>query len=747
MNLGKKNIFIFLGLIVLIGVSVKASDASAVYSVHCASYKMADKANDDVQKLLSLGYPAFYLAVEIEGKGKWYRVYAGKFDNKKKATLLAQTLTTNKMVSDYLIIKLPAENSVLTKKDKKVPIAATGKKKKSPAVITKDADKSTQNPLALIEGRDTAKNERIQKTIKEIDEPSSGLPIYDKALGEMKQKEYAKALETFKEFVAREDTQKEWGERALRHMADCHYYLGEKGSKEHLLIAVEFYKNTLQSFPDPKRENASTYYRLARTYDYLKFYPEALRNYEYLISKYSNSSYASEAIFRIGELHFLTGKYNQAIEKLVAYLIKNRGGDYAKQAFYLIADCYYKTKQSANAEVWFRDAQKKWSDLADIPKEVVMDLGVHKYSLRRYDEAIEAFSFYVNMYSQDEKLKEVLLLLANSYKATDQISAALPIFNLIIDKYPESKEATESIMMMASLGVEKPGVKVVLSLNNVNYYKQPLDAYDAILRKNPTGEFAELATLRKADALQKMHRNKKAADVYLEFLNTYPSSKVVGEAREGFKAASAGLIDDYFDKKDYLAVAYIYFQAYKAIRIQNDEYKQVSKIALSLKELGLTEHYLNLLKDYKKVGKDEQTLNRVILDIAEGQMSQGKYDEAQKTLEELNIRPSVKDSGLIMAIKKNQAAISYKKGVYDKAIVNYDDVVRSGQNSNDPELRYWSQFYTGKSYLKMEKNADAQKTFAEIKTQSGPDGFWTKVVDYCVEDQKWWDKYGERLKK
>ena len=747
MNLGKKYFFIFLGLIVLVGVSVKASDASAVYSVHCASYKMAENAHDDVQKLLSLGYPAFYLAVEIKGKGKWYRVYAGKFDNKKKATLLAQTLMTNKIVSDYLIFKLPAENSVLTKQDKTVLTVATGKKKKSPAVSTKDVEKSKQKPLDLIEGKHPAKNERAQTAIKEIDEPSSGSPIYDQALGEMKQKDYAKALTTFKEFVAREDTKNDWGERALRHMADCHYYLGEKGSKEHLLIAVEFYKNTLHSFPDPRKENASTYYRLARTYDYLKFYPESLRNYEYLVSKYSNSSYASEALFRIGELYYSTGKYNQAIEKLVAYLIKNRGGDYAKQAFYLIADCYYKTKQSANAEIWFRDAQKKWSDLADIPKEIVMDLGVHKYSLCRYDEAIDAFSFYVNMFSQDEKLKEVLLLLANSYKAADQIPSALTILNLIIDKYPESKEATESIMLMASLGVEKPGVKVILSLNNVNFYKQPLDAYDAILRKNTKGEIAELATLRKADALQKMNRNKKAADVYLEFLRTYPSSKMADEARLGFKTASAGLIDDYFDKKDYLAVAYIYFQAYKPILIKNDEYKQVSKIALSLRELGLTEDSLNLLRDYKKVGKDEQILNRVMLDIAEGQMTQAKYDEAEKTLEELSIRPSVKDSGLIMAIKKNQAAISYKKGVHDNAMVNYDAVVRPGQNSNDPELKFWSQFYTAKSYLKMEKNADAQKTFAEIKTQSGPDGFWTKVVDYYVDDQKWWDKYGERLKK
>jgi tetratricopeptide (TPR) repeat protein len=503
-------------------------------------------------------------------------------------------------------------------------------------------------------------------------------------------------------------------------------------------------------------------------------------------------------------------------------LIKYRGGDYAQQAFYLIANCYYKTNQSANAEVWFRDAQKKWPDLIDIPKDVVLDMGRHKYSLRRYDEAINTFSFYANMYPQDEKLKEILMLLANSYKAEGQISAALTILNLIIDKYPESKEASESIMLMALLGLEKPGVKVLSTLKNVNYYKQPIDAYDTILMRNPTGEIAEVAILKKADALHKLHHNKKAADVYLEFLSMYPQSKMADEARVGFKTASAGLINDYFDKKDFLAVAYIYFKAYKAVPMQADEYKQLSKIALSLKELGLTEDYLNLLRDYKKVGKDEQILNRVMLDIAEGQMAQAKYDEAQKTLEELISRPSVKESGLIAAIRKNQAEISYRKGLYDKAIANYDNVVRSGQNikdpaqtywqyasslkkqkenslalqnyllaakyfdqdkqqeanagaaykeigdlyfktknfksglemynsavnkSNDPELKSWSQLYIGKSYLKMEKNADAQKTFTEIKNQSGPDGFWTKVVDYYVEDQKWWDKYGERLKK
>ncbi len=905
MSLRKIYFSIISGLIVLIIGFVSAYGSSAVYTVHCSSYKSASKASDDVQKLLSLGYPAFYFAVEIEGRGKWYRVYAGKFDSKRKAHLLAQTMKRNKVISDYLILNLSADssvqdktltggnssekkvssspklvvvankdtkryhlpgmplytkvkkyhrvlfvseqeainagyqkaetesdltaiekkkenktagkiiagNTVLSSKQDKKLLTAALKKIKSSAVNTKDVDKKTQKPLALIGKKDHAKDEKARTAIMDIDEPSSGSPLYNQALDEMKQKDYGKALATFKEYIAREDTKNEWGERALRHMADCHYYLGEKGSKEHLLIAVEFYKNTLQSFPDPRKENASTYYRMARTYDYLKLYPEAIKNYESLISKYTNSSYASEAAFRIGELFCKTKKYNQAIEKLIAYLIKNRGGDYAKQAFYLIADCYYKTNQSANAEVWFCDAWKKWPDFIDIPKEIISDMGQHKYSLRRYDEAISAFSFYANMYPQDEKLKEVLMMLANSYKAADQISSALTILNLIIDKYPESKEASESIMLMASLGLEKPGVKVVSSLKNVNYYKQPIDAYDTILTKNLTGEIAESATLKKADALQKLHRNKKAADVYLEFLNLYPQSKMADEARAGFKTASAGLIDDYFDKKDYLAVAYIYFKAYKAVPMRADEYKQLSKIALSLKELGLTEDYLNLLKDYKKVGKDEQILNRVMLDIAEGQMAQAKYDGAQKTLDDLISRPSVKGSSLITAIRKNQAEISYRKGLYDKAITDYDAVVRSGQNinnpaqiywqyasslkeqkensqalqnyliavkyfdqnkqseanagaaykeigdlyfktknfksglemynsalnkSNDPELKSWSQFDIGKSYLKMDKNADAQKTFTEIKNQSGPDGFWTKVVDYYVEDQKWW---------
>jgi hypothetical protein len=62
------------------------------------------------------------------------------------------------------------------------------------------------------------------------------------------------------------------------------------------------------------------------------------------------------------------------------------------------------------------------------------------------------------------------------------------------------------------------------------------------------------------------------------------------------------------------------------------------------------------------------------------------------------------------------------------------------------DLQNWALYNTGKSFLKSEKNPEAQKAFNQIKNISGPDGFWAQVVDYYIYDQKWWNKNREYLK-
>ena len=302
----------------------------------------------------------------------------------------------------------------------------------------------------------------------------------------------------------------------------------------------------------------------------------------------------------------------------------------------------------------------------------------------------------------------------------------------------------------------------------------------------------------------------------------HPESKRVAEAAKGLKTASAALIDEYYAKKDYLAVAYVYFKSYGAVALLSDEYPQVSKIALSLKELGFMDDYASILKRYLKVVKDETIINKVSLDIADGLIMQGKFDDAQKVVDALAVKPSVKNSALMTRIRKSQAEMAYRRERYDQAVVNYDAVVRSGQEFSDPgrtyanyarslkeqkdnaqalqnyltavqylgaekrekvnagiaykeigdlylknnnlagglnmynqalasstdeELKRWSQFLVGKTYLKMNKDDQAQNTFTQMKTAAGPEGFWTKVVDFYVADYQWWEKYGNSVDK
>ena len=941
-NIFKKEVF----LIIIFWVVMCAGEvcAQGIYAVHVASFKTLKQAQANVEQLNAQGQQAFVEEANVPGSGKWYRVYAGKFDTRQKASAAAVEMKNKKLIDKIFIHHLPQNKSAAKPSNAKVsgneksgapevkqaaaaaPVygnkdtkryhlpgmpyynkikkhhrivfkseqeaidkgyykAGTGRD--AGDMVEKPAEKTVEKPQAKTGAADrpaqtaapsttaassqasalssvieqlkkarekmTKKDKTAQKPgeeqkptpaalppppmaetekekeetfvepdEKDIVEPASDSPLYNKALNELKSRKFEQALVTFKEYISREDTPKEWGQRALRHMADAHYWLGKAGSREELMMASEFYKNTLENFPDPRKENALTYYRLAKTYELLKYYSEAIRQYQNLTKKYPDSPLVPEAYYKIGELYYTDGRYAQAEESLLQYLLKYRGKANTKKSYYLIAHSYFKDKQSGNAELWFRDAQRKWSSYKGVPKDILMDLGNHKMNLRRYDEAISILSYYANIYPGDEKIKQVLWLLADAYRLNGQVSAALAVYHRVIEKYPDSKEAVESRLKMADLGVEKPGAKVFMAISGIDNYKHPIDTYDDILMKYVTGDLAEQAMLHKAAALVKKDQKRKAADVYLEFLSLFPESKRISEASSGLKSAAAAIIDEYSARKDHLAVAYVYFRSFGALPLQAEEYPQVQKIAASLKELNFIDDYTGILQKYLAVARDEQVINKVSVDVAEGLICKGKLDDAEKILLSVSSKPAVKKGNLMTAIRKNLADIAYKREQYAQAVADYGDVIRSGQelqnpgkiysryarslkeqkensqalqnylaavkylssekrekgnvgiayneigdlyvkgdnlglgvnmynkaleNATNPDMKLWTQFLIGNTYLKLSRDEQARNIFTQIKTTTGPESFWSKVVDFYTVDSQWWGKYGSMIKK
>jgi tetratricopeptide (TPR) repeat protein len=133
-------------------------------------------------------------------------------------------------------------------------------------------------------------------------------------------------------------------------------------------------------------------------------------------------------------------------------------------------------------------------------------------------------------------------------------------------------------------------------------------------------------------------------------------------------------------------------------------------------------HYADSLKEKKDNSRALQNYLTAAKYFGQDKKTAESYGETYKEIGDLYFQTRNYKSGLDM---------------YNKAVMN----------TSDEDLKNWSRIYAGQSYLMMTNNAEAQKTFLQIKTESGPEGFWTKVVDYYVDDQKWWEKYGGQLKK
>ena len=84
LNKIQKNFLLFLSLTFVL-TSTAVSAERAYYSIHIASFKKLETAQDKVNSLEYLGETVFLKITDIPGESKFYRVYLGKYGNSDEA--------------------------------------------------------------------------------------------------------------------------------------------------------------------------------------------------------------------------------------------------------------------------------------------------------------------------------------------------------------------------------------------------------------------------------------------------------------------------------------------------------------------------------------------------------------------------------------------------------------------------------------------------------------------------------------
>ena len=742
-------------------VAVSGADAKDdyFYSIHGASYREQEEARKHILTVGKMGLPAFSKEVNIPGKGLWYRVYIGKYDSlasaKKAANLLKQKNVIDGVgLKRFTAADLPSATTAMNKKVKEpdafVVTSSVNKKAKGSdvaPVVASSVNKKMTEPDAPVVTSDVSKKAKgaeipartFSENRKEAEEegasklpappplpvadqrketpPSAASPL-DNARRAFQAGRYEQAIELINVVINEGKPDKMMQEAALRLMADSHYMIGAKGNPQSSLMATDQYKAILQSYPDPAAGNDAVYNNMAKSYVKLKFLYEALGAWDRLILLYPDSPLFPEAMYRVGEVLFTTGKYDRAADKLAGYLKKYPDGKFAKMAYLTIGDSYYRTKKSEHAVKWFDEVRKKWPDMHDISQAVLENMGKSYMDTGKFGDAFQVFSLYANLYPGTDAGKTAFYNMAHAADEAGNTSLAIKLYSLFINKHPQAKESDESALALATLGVSKPGIKVSPHVAQMGDYREPLKTYDRLLAKDAkpkdattkdatVNSLSEIILLQKAKALEKKGNIKDAITNYLELLEKFPLGKYRQEALTSLKISTLSQLNVYYSKGDHLAVSDLYFRVYGKV-VLTDDFETAFRAGYSLQTIGLYAEAKELYTALKGTNKQNRERNNALtLALADLDVATKKNTEAEEKLRLLLSEGQEKDRKVSGTIKKTLADLYYNTGSFEKAATLYADAFVNQK----PEEEATAYLNYGRSQLAKKMTQAARNNF------------------------------------
>ena len=351
------------------------------------------------------------------------------------------------------------------------------------------------------------------------------------------------------------------------------------------------------------------------------------------------------------------------------------------------------TEQSnSNPPVTVADNKLETAKAAVINVEDYLKTGMQNYYDRKYDGAISSLSQYISLSPNSNQHATVILTIGKSLEEMNRHRAALSIYGRVIEQYPNTPEASLSMIAIADIGVDNPTLKYPICSKGIEYFRDPISAYDTAITNNAPEQMAEHIKFQKSRYFWKTGRYRESCDTCTALLKEFPNTAHRKEIIGILKAGMVSLIDQYHRSGDHISAANLFFQAKQKGMIGTEDIEIMLKSALSFAHLGFYNVSSNILGTIKT-----KTRGKTSVDI-------------------------------------------------DKTIIEFEKI-KSGVAANQVYTdTKWALFQSGKNYLNSNKLSMAEQTLSQLKNTGG-EAFWSKISEYALEDNKWTQKYGGYLSK
>src|SRR5690554_7320588 len=286
--------------------------------------------------------------------------------------------------------------------------------------------KNYQEALKLLKGKNSFENKVAYQKVAFY----RGMELYNEA-------KYQEALEMFSGSL-KEPRDAKFTTRATFWNAETNYVLANYGEA---LIGFKQFQQQANASSTPENKNIT--YNLAYTYFKQKNYPQAISNYkQFISSQQTGDIWLNDAYLRLGDAHFVSSQYAEAIQAYDAAIKINKvDSDYA---FFQKSISYgYEGKASKKIEELENFLQKyPKSTLSD---DAMFELGNSYVKANDDVKALKMYSKLQEDYRMSTFVPRSILRQGLIHYNKSNNEQALNSFKTVAKNYPGTPEANQAV--------------------------------------------------------------------------------------------------------------------------------------------------------------------------------------------------------------------------------------------------------------------------------------------------------------
>jgi TolA-binding protein len=184
--------------------------------------------------------------------------------------------------------------------------------------------------------------------------------------------------------------------------------------------------------PDMLMLVANAYHQLGRNSDALKYYDQ-------LLKEFPNSDSAKDAQFERLRVLYAADDPNLATE-IDKYVAANPDAQKRDEALLMKAEVFFRKQDYQDAVSIYSGLELSRQLTGNRKGDVLFRLGWCQMQLRDLDQAIKAFTSFIDTYPGHKMIQYALIQRALAYQSQKNLAAALKDFDALIREYPKAKE-------------------------------------------------------------------------------------------------------------------------------------------------------------------------------------------------------------------------------------------------------------------------------------------------------------------